>query len=63
MTERLRNRILKRLMEILHDGRIPWPIRVTAECSTALEVVVDQIRHGENPAEALNAFVSQWARN
>ena len=63
MTEKLRNKILKRLMEILHDGRIPWTTRISLECSTALEAVVDQIRHGDNPADALNAFVSQWARD
>ena len=62
MTEKLRNKILKRLMFVLHD-RIPWPIRVTAECSQALELTVNEIRHGDDPATALNAFTTKWAQH
>lgn len=63
MTPKLRNKIFKRLMDILHDGQVPWTVRCTPQCSRAIERVTDEIKFSDNPGNALNTFVSQWARN
>ena len=56
--ETFRRRLLAHLTRRVHD--VDWPTRCTAGFGVALIAVVDAIRQGERPVEALREFVSQW---
>ena len=56
--ETLRRRLLKHLTQRVHD--VDWRTRCTEAFGVALIAVVDAIRQGERPVEALREFISQW---